>query len=122
MDETVKLTCATSSGRDGEEYVADDSGGDDDGGEDTTTTNAVRLFKKPSGGGTADDGANGEGRFMDGHAQRAIGASGDAVEHAVCVGMCAEDTGYGDEHDNGDRIRRETEKKHVDGQQQMPDN
>ena len=63
-----------------------------------------------------DDGADGEGRFMDGHAQRAFGAAGDAMEHAVCVGMCAEDAGYGDEHDDGGGARREAEEKHVDGQ------
>ena len=59
---------------------------------------------------------------MNGHAECAVGAAGDSMEHAVRVGMRAEDAGYGNKHRDGGGAGRETEKKHVDGQQQMPGN
>lgn len=114
--------CLAAGFQQAEDQIAYDGGSDDGGHEEATTTDAMRLFKKPSGGGAADDGSDGEGRFMDGHAQRAVGAAGNAMEHAVRVGMRAEDAGYGDEHDDGGGARREAEEEHVDGQQQMPDN
>ena len=96
--------CAASSGHDGEEDVADDCGRDDGGHEEAAAADAARPLEEPSGGGAADDGADGEGRFVDGHAQCAVGAAGDAVEHAVRIGMGAEDAGHGDEHRDGDGV------------------
>ena len=87
---------------DGEENVTDDGGCDNGGDEISACGNAMRFFKEPASDGTADDGTNGKSCFMDGHAQRAIGASRDAVEHAVRISMCTENAGYGDEHDDGD--------------------
>ena len=77
-------------GHDGEDDVAND-GGKDDGGDDLSADgDAARLFEQPSCEGTTYDGSDGEQCLMDGHSERPFLTAGNAVEHAVRIGMCAE--------------------------------
>ena len=90
MNKRLNLTSTVFCGHDGEDDVAHDGGKDDGGDYLSADGDAMRLFEQPSREGTADDSSDGEQCLVDGHSERPFLTAGNAVEHAVRIGMCAE--------------------------------